>query len=523
MKKKILFGLLLGLILYPVNKVTNYNISSVNYKEGNEVDNQIEVEWQKNWGGKDSDWFNSIIETQDGYIAVGSSDSNDIEGLTNKGVYDAIIIKYDKNGNIIWQKNHGGNDFEEFNSIIETQDGYVVVGKTSPDEFEGLTNKEYSDAIIIKFDKNGNIIWQKKYGGNSDDGFNSIIETQDGYVVVGETYSDEFEGLVNKGHSDAIIIKYDKEGNIIWQKNYGGNFPDSFRSIIETQDGYVVVGKTCPVENGELANSDAIIIKYDKNGNIIWQKNYGVNKGLEEFNSIIETQDGYVVVGYASFLYIEGLANISQIDAIIIKYDKNGNIIWKKNWGGKVWDEFNSIIETQDGYVVVGETSSDDIEGLTNKGDDDAIIIKYDKNGNIIWQKNYGGNDLDQFNSIIETQDGYVVVGETSSDDIEGLTNKGDDDAIIIKFKLNNTIDTTNNNEVLDSKNENSNDNVGKENINNNSSTDNINNNQETVVDAPNTLNIISKMLLIISGLLIIFGIGLYGYNLYKLKQSNNK
>ena len=88
---------------------------------------------------------------------------------------------------------------------------------------------------------------------------------------------------------------------------------------------------------------------------------------------------------------------------------------------------------------------------------------------------------------------------------------------------MNNTIDTTNNNEVLDSKNENSNDNVGKENINNNSSTDNINNNQETVVDAPNTLNIISKMLLIISGLLIIFGIGLYGYNLYKLKQSNNK
>ena len=64
---------------------------------------------------------------------------------------------------------------------------------------------------------------------------------------------------------------------------------------------------------------------------------------------------------------------------------------------------------------------------------------------------------------------------------------------------------------------------VEQENISNNSSTDNINNNQETVVDAPNTLSIISKMLLIISGLLIIFGIGLYGYNLYKLKQSNNK
>ena len=524
MKKKIFFGLLLGLILYPANKVTNYNISNINYNEGNEISNQIEVEWQKNWGGNNDDYFESIIETQDGYVVVGYTESSDIEGLTNKGDSDAIIIKYDKNGNIIWQKNYGGSDSDHFNSIIETQDGYIVIGESDSTSIEGLTNKGDSDAIIVKYDKNGNIMWQNNYGGNDYDNFKSIIETQDGYVVVGRTFSNDIEGLTYPLNYEAIIIKYDKNGNIIWQRGYEGNV-DSFISIIETQDGYVVVGGTLSsyIEGSDFTGDDnAIIIKYDKNGNILWQKIYG-GKYYDNFVSIIETQDGYVVVGETESTDIEGLTYKGVHDAIIIKYDKNGNIVWQRNWGGKYYDNFESIIETQDGYVVVGETRSTDIEGLTSKGLDDAIIVKYDKNGNKIWQRNWGGNKNDYFESIIKTQDGYVVIGETESSDIEGLTNKGSRDIIIVKYKLVNTIDTSNNNEVLDSNSENSNDNVSTENISNNSSTNNTNTNQETVVDAPNTLSFISKILLIASGLLIIFGIGLYGYNLYKLNKQNNK
>ena len=404
---------------------------------------ELKMDWQNSWGGNSWEEFFDILKTQDGgYIVYGYSHSTDIEGLPNKGESDAIIVKYDKDGNLLWQNSWGGNDEEGFYDILQTQDGgFIVYGYSYSTDIEGLPNKGESDAIIVKYDKDGNLLWQNSWGGNSSDSFDGMIQTQDGgFIVYGYSVSRDIEGLPNKGGTDAIIVKYDKDGNMLWQKNWGGKSLEKFYDILETQEGgFIVYGYSQSTDIEELPNkgeSDAIIVKYDKDGNLLWQNSWGGNS-WEEFYNILQTQDGgFVVYSYSYSTDIEGLPNKGESDAIIVKYDKDGNLLWQKSWGGNNEEGFSEILQTQDcGFIVSGNSYSTDIEGLPNKGESDAIIVKYDKDGNMLWQKSWGGNRSERFNEILQTPDGgFIVYVYSESTDIEGLPNKGYEDAIMIKY-----------------------------------------------------------------------------------------
>ena len=424
----------------------SYDVIIVKYnKDGNML-------WQKSWGGNKAEMFCGILETQDGgFIGYGWSHSTDIVGLPNKGGQDAIIVKYDKDGNMLWQKSWGGNDKDYPKSIIQTQDGgFIVSGFSESTDIEGLPNKGSEDGIIVKYDKDGNMLWQKSWGGSDDDFFSGIRQTQDdGFIVYGYSDSTDIEGLPNKGGTDAIIVKYDKDGNLLWQKNWGGNSYDKFSEILQTQDGgFIVCGYSESTDIEGLPNkgeSNAIIVKYDKDGNLLWQKNWDGN-GIEAFFDILQTQDGgFIVSGYSRSTDIEGLPNKGELDAIIVKYDKDGNLLWQKNWGGNGIEGFLDILQTQDGgFIVNGYSWSTDIVGLPNKGGEDAIIVKYDKDGNFLWQKSWGGNLEEEFYNILQTQDGgFIAYGVSYSTDIEELPNKGNRDAIIVKYSIEYDLENT--------------------------------------------------------------------------------
>ena len=118
---------------------------------------------------------------------------------------------------------------------------------------------------------------------------------------------------------------------------------------------------------------------------------------------------------------IEG---VGETEAIIIKYDKDGNELFKQSWGGNSDDYFESIFLVKDGYIVIGKTWSDDIKG-TASGYSELVIIKFDENLNRIWQRVWGGNESETFESFIETSKGeYVIVGCSDSTDIKNIENK---------------------------------------------------------------------------------------------------
>ena len=413
-------------------------------------------EFIKNFGGSGWDEFQSAAQTSDGgYIAVGRSNSTDgdLVGL-NKGDFDAIIVKFNSRGDVVWNKNFGGSSSDTFYSVSQTSDGgYIAVGKSNSTNGD-LTNlnKGNYDGIIVKYDSSGNVVWNKNFGGSSPDNFISVQVTLDGgYIAVGGSSSNngDLTGL-NKGSDDAIIVKYDASGNVIWNKNFGGSGSnDSFNSIVQISDGsYVAAGFAASVD-GDLTglnkgSDDATIVKYDSSGNLIWNKNFG-GSSYDNFVSVQVTSDGgYIAVGQSmstdgdlTGLNKGGVGN----DAIIVKYDSSGNVIWNKNFGGNAAETFTQTsLVSAGGYMVVGTSSSStgDLTGL-NKGYTDGIFVKYDINGIVEWKNNFGGSSGEYiYGGIVTTDGSFMAVGSSPSTDgdLVGL-NKGQGDAIIVKVIVN--------------------------------------------------------------------------------------
>jgi len=264
------------------------------------------------FGGSNVDKFLGVAQTSDnGYIVVGESQSNDgdVAGMLNGGK-DAIIVKYDSEGNVEWNKNFGGTGWDEFWDVTQTTDGkFVAVGK------RGTNN-----AMIVKYDATGDLVWNKYFGGSELDRFRTVKQTNDGgFIVAGDSRSNDGDlaGL-NNGNSDGIIVKYDSEGNVEWNKNFGSNSWDGFKGLDITTDGkYVAAGE---------ANNLAVLVQYDTAGNVEWYTEFG-GSSYEEFWDVKQTLDGgFVAAGVASSTDGDLAEHHGdEYYAFIVKFDSNGN------------------------------------------------------------------------------------------------------------------------------------------------------------------------------------------------------
>ncbi len=205
------------------------------------------IEWQKSLGGTGGDFASSIQQTSDGgYIVAGYSGSNDGDVTGNHGNTDYWIVKLDNTGAIQWQKSLGGTSNDFASSIQQTSDGgYIVAG------YNGSNNGDITgnhgggtDSWVVKLDSTGTIQWQKSLGGTSLDYASSIQQTNDGgYIIAGESSSDNGDVTVNHGGLDFWVVKLDTVGIIQWQKSLGGTSDDGAYSIQQTSDeGYIVAG-----------------------------------------------------------------------------------------------------------------------------------------------------------------------------------------------------------------------------------------------------------------------------------------
>ncbi|MBI4453758.1 hypothetical protein HY636_03890 [Candidatus Woesearchaeota archaeon] len=378
------------------------------------------IEWDKTFGGSKDDAASSIQQTTGGgYIVAGWTNSK------GSGLYDAWIFKLDTNGNLLWDKTFGGIGNDEIHSIQQTSDlGYIVAGFTTLKDADGTDD---IDAWVLKLDSNGKIKWDKVIGNSGNDRANSIQQTNDlGYIVAGWIDSD------GSGSYDAWILKLDGNGNSEWDKTFGKTYDDNANSIQQTNDGgYIAAGWTLSWQNNAVKH-DAWILKLDSKGNLEWEKTFGGSK-LDVAYSIKQTNDlGYIVAGKTAS------KGGSITNGWVLKLDTNGNLLWDKTFGsGYFKHEFGFINQTKDGgYIVTGNFGSQGPENY----DVDGWILKMDANGNLecsgasqgSLDKTFGGDYNDSASSIQQTTDlGYVIAGKTLSKGAGGY------DAWILKLDSN--------------------------------------------------------------------------------------
>lgn len=304
----------------------------------------------------------------------------------------------------------GGNSSSEIHrDVKEYSDGsYVAVGTGN--------SVGSNRGIIVKYDTNLVPQIQKGLGESPADIFFSVVVNDDDTCVVSG-----YTQVIGGSQYDAWVVKYDsnlnKTGEVVFADVNGNN--DYFRCIKKTTDGgYLVVGQGI-----QTFDREGIIIKLDSNLNIVDGGTYSITSGQVTIEDIIEIPSGYIAVG--SF-------DVTNYQALIMELDSNFNIVTQKSLGGGVNDLFRSIKKLDNGYIVVGNESSE------GQGSYDAFVVEFDNSLNVVTQKYFGNGNSEYFYSIEQTNSGgYMAFGHQNS------VGQGSYDLLIVEYDSNlNVIDT---------------------------------------------------------------------------------
>ncbi|GIV34150.1 MAG: hypothetical protein KatS3mg031_1685 [Chitinophagales bacterium] len=385
--------------------------------------NMSYLHWQRTLGGSSNDQINSIRPTPDeGFIAAGFTLSADGDITGHHGAEDFWIIRLDANGDVVWQKVYGGSSTDIANAIRPTKDnGYIVAGYTTSTNGDITGNHGSQDFWIVKLDAAGNLLWSKTLGGTGADAAYAITQTSDdGYIVAGYTASSNGDVTGYHGGRDFWVVKLDNTGNIIWQRALGGSNLDDARDVLQTLDGnYVVAGYTLSSDGDVSVNKgvfDYWVVKLDTSGNIIWLRTFG-GSSSDKATAVEQTSDGgYLVAGSTASFNGDVSGNHGLLDFWVIKLDSAGLLQWQKTFGGSANDEALAVVAHIDNTITVaGYSASSNGNVAANNGGDDFWIIRLTSAGNMVWSKNLGGSSADRAHSLCITAQGYVALAGYSA------------------------------------------------------------------------------------------------------------
>lgn len=402
---------------------------------------EAKTEFKSTQGGSQQDYYSDIISLSDGsFITANVTNSTDgdftqFKDLSYVAPY-TVLTKRGSDGSVIWQKAFGSTKgIAVLTSLVPSGDGgFYAAGYGK--SIGGVKGKGYYDGVVCRFDADGNEVWHKTFGTSTVDLFNGICITSDGGVIavgsVGNNDGDAAEFNLPELNSAACAVKYSANGDLVWKNVFGGN-QDTLNGVVEGSDGNIY--GTGTFYSGKLfdsmGNSDAGVVKLSADGKYIDIAPVA-GTGIESFNGITLASDGgIVIVGRSNSADLENsksffsndLSARGGFDAYIIKFNPALKVVFAKTFRGQNDDRLSAVIENEKGnYIAVGYTnsSSRDLKGVTTRGGDDMVIACFDKNGDLLWARAFGGTKDDSADAICRASSGgYIIAGKTLSNDVD--------------------------------------------------------------------------------------------------------
>jgi len=230
-------------------------------------------------------------------VSAGAFQGNSSEGG------DAFIIKMDNNGNPLWTTYYGGSGSENsFGITSDLNNNIIISGFTGSTDFplsQGAfqtSNKGLYDAYIVKMNETGNRLWATYYGGSGNDVGESIAGDANGSIVVtGLTGSDDFpisSGAFKTNYNApfgatiqvAFVLKLDNNGNQLWSTFFGNGFVENYTGCTidpqsnniyleidsESQiDAWLPSTSSCSYQSGLIDAESLFISEFSPSGKIL--------------------------------------------------------------------------------------------------------------------------------------------------------------------------------------------------------------------------------------------------------------
>lgn len=441
------------------------------------------IVWQKCLGGSGDDVANSVLRTADnGILVVGSSKSNNGDVTGHHGSVDSTdgwIVKLSASGSVIWQRSLGGSGNDVFYSVMATNDGaYLCMGSTTSNDGDVSGWHGSADIWMVKIDRNGNIIWNKCFGGSKLETAGNIKQNKDGSIYfIGSTASNDGDVSGNhttSNYTDAWILKLNKDGNIIWQKCIGGSGTDEGYDITETENGSFMIACEIGSQDTEYGtytiNPHALIAKLDSNKVMKW---YQVILRTTPMQITNPTGNDYYLNCYSLDYAVCGVSTISAYEIKFTYSPTSTTAPVLSATAGFVYCSYNGKngaydpISAQLTSLATSATATGSATGLVNtggvnniyalsSGDSvnntgyhggyyDGFICGIKQDGvTKSWKKLFGGSGWDFIRSATQINEfEFVVSGGTNSNNGDVSGNHGGYDFWVVKFGQVNNIKGT--------------------------------------------------------------------------------
>jgi hypothetical protein len=358
---------------------------------------------------------------------IGCSPSNEMDS-TN-------LIPISGNWELI--TTYGGSEEDIAHGIAATSDGgYIVVGNSKSTDGTFSNKKRIgSDIFLMKFNALNEVEWTSTYGGSEDDRGHDVVQLADGgFAVVGYSQSSDGDATRNEGQHDNWVFKVDTQGNLLWEKSFGFLGHDHAYNIFSTSDGGLFFNGFLDVTASNGAGQDGKTQltkkhgvgefwchKLDADGNLQWRRYFGGTSNDRSYDAI-ETKEGdFVLVGSSESQDVDITNPKGEYDIWVVKIDAKGNLLLQRSVGGSNYDIGTALIEAYDGdLLITGQSYSQDKDITDPLGSSDGILLRMSNEGELKKVQNYGTYEFDSLKDILQRADGtLVMVGYSGSGEIE--------------------------------------------------------------------------------------------------------
>jgi hypothetical protein len=332
-------------------------------------------EWAHSWGGSAPEGANSVARDSAGNVYVVGDTSS-----FGAGWYDVLLLKFDSSGNLVWARTWGGQDADFGGAVaVDQAGGIYVAGQTA-----SFGAGSY-DALLLKFDSSGNLLWARTWGGEDyDAAYDIALDADGGLYLAAESYS--------FGNS-AVLLKFGSGGDLVLSRTWKGpaTYDAAYSVDVDDTRHVVVAGISWDYSVSPNHNS-VLLLKYDSQGNLVWSETWGAPwpAQAEALGSkVVKAATGgnvYVASKWASSCLDPNFAKC-DFDASVFKLDATGNLIWSRTWGGAGYDTaYGLALDAAGNVAITGKTLSFSGERSS------AMLLSYDPSGNPLLAKIWGAD-----------------------------------------------------------------------------------------------------------------------------------
>lgn len=404
-----------------------------------------EIDWQRSFGGNHEHGEAMILQTSDqGYLLSFTTTPGKEKKDHSSDDYDVVVVKLDSLGNTSWKKTFGGSQNEYLGEAIETEIGYLLVGSSESEDSNVLKNNGNSDSWILQLDFSGTILWELSHGGTESDHASSVvINDKQEVLIVGTSHTLKAEEI---GTVESWLLKLDQDGKVLFSTSIYPNV--SPKKILMTSEGqYAILGNVQRFEKDQSyqLDFDYWVGMLDTSGNLAWNRSYGGSQN-ENASHMIETSNKELLIVGSSFSEDGDISqhgtspaerNMGTSDCWVVKLDLSGKLVWDRSYGRPFFDEGYGIDQSDDGsYILCGSTDyNKSHKGVETFGDPNFWVFQLDDHGKLQFEQFLGGSQSDVAFSVCTTSDGgYILAGNSRSSDGDVRENRDEKGIWVVKI-----------------------------------------------------------------------------------------